>query len=410
MHKLSLPVRKYPKDIGSQHWIQAFRNRMHKANKAAKVTRHVLLLPSSLEEMLGPAGRSMFLWHFRNTPGGGEPGCWGGRVPPSLLCPQLSRCSSYTGWTFSVFCLNKGVECFLSWDSLLCWLRQKQSCAFLFQMTRQAFSFSLLILFQGNNSDFREFSRVVLESDKLMLKILGLGCYFLISFQKWVETVIMVSRLYTNKLWITLCIYSLSRSFLLSRRKKPWKSTHRHKVVVWRGIKGAQELFLWFSFWKDPDAWLKAQKQAFQKLQRSPDLSTKCNEREKKGHEQVTSFFLCAKETFWCDGFSEVIEKGEMGGSIIALTLCPICGAFENPGAVAQRYSEPFFMSFHPSLESHGCTWGSSGRSAANQSHEAKSDEDRKIYERTGIKPHNLTVKENQAPALCSDTEVWCKS
>lgn len=26
------------------------------------------------------------------------------------------------------------------------------------------------------------------------------------------------------------------------------------------------------------------------------------------------------------------------------------------------------------------------------------------------IKPHNLTVKGNQAPALCRDTEVWCKS
>lgn len=45
------------------------------------------------------------------------------------------------------FCLNKGVECFLSWDSLLCRLKQKQSCAFLFQITLQAFSLSLLILF-----------------------------------------------------------------------------------------------------------------------------------------------------------------------------------------------------------------------------------------------------------------------
>lgn len=26
------------------------------------------------------------------------------------------------------------------------------------------------------------------------------------------------------------------------------------------------------------------------------------------------------------------------------------------------------------------------------------------------MKPHNLTVKGNQAPALCSNTEVWCKS
>lgn len=63
------------------------------------------------------------------------------------------------------FCLNKGVECFLSWDSLLCRLKQKQSCAFLFQITLQAFSLSLLILFKRNNSDFREFSGVIPESD-----------------------------------------------------------------------------------------------------------------------------------------------------------------------------------------------------------------------------------------------------
>lgn len=72
----------------------------------------------------------------------------------------------------------------------------------------------------------------------------------------------------------------------------------------------------------------------------------------------MTSFFLYAKETFWCDGFSEDFGKGEMGGSTIALTLCPIFGHFENPEAVAQRYSMPFDMSFHPSSESHGWTWG----------------------------------------------------
>lgn len=38
------------------------------------------------------------------------------------------------------------------------------------------------------------------------------------------------------------------------------------------------------------------------------------------------------------------------------------------------------------------------------------SQKDREIYQRTGIKPHNLTVTWNQAPALSSDTEVWCKS
>lgn len=152
MHKLSLPVRKYPKDIGSQHWIQAFRNRMHEANNTAKVTCHVLLLPSSLEEMLGPPEGSMLLWHFRDTPGGREPGC---------LLLVLLRWTSASQSAVSTaeqvqfphrldllcFCLNKGVECFLSWDSLLYWLKQKQSCAFLFQITLQAFLLSLLILF-----------------------------------------------------------------------------------------------------------------------------------------------------------------------------------------------------------------------------------------------------------------------
>lgn len=75
------------------------------------------------------------------------------------------------------------------------------------------------------------------------------------------------------------------------------------------------------------------------------------SEKEKKGHEQVAPFFLYAKETFWCDGFSEVTGKGEMGGSTTALTLCPVSGAFENSGVVPQRYSVPFNKSFNPSSE-----------------------------------------------------------
>lgn len=152
MHKLFLPVRKYPKDVGSQHWIQAFRNRMHKANNAAKVTCHVLLLPSSLEEMLGPAGGSMLLWHFRDTPGGGEPGYlllvllgWMSTFQSAVSTAEQVQFLQRLG--LLCFCLNKGVECFLSWDSLLYWLKQKQSCSFLFQITLQAFSLSLLILF-----------------------------------------------------------------------------------------------------------------------------------------------------------------------------------------------------------------------------------------------------------------------
>lgn len=168
MHKLSLPVRKYPKDVGSQHGIQAFRNRMHEANNAAKVTCRVLQLPSSLEEMLGPPGRSVLLRYFRDTPGGeGEPGCLllvllGWTSASQSAVSTAEQVQLLHRLDLLCFCLNMGVESFLSWDSLLCWLKQKQSCAFLFQITLQAFSLSLLILFSGNTS---EFPGVIPESD-----------------------------------------------------------------------------------------------------------------------------------------------------------------------------------------------------------------------------------------------------
>lgn len=113
---------------------------------------------------------------------------------------------------------------------------------------------------------------------------------------------------------VSLCIHSLPRGapFCLNV-KKPWKNIHRHKDSIWRGRRDVQELLLWFLFWKEPGAWLKAQQLAFQRPQRGPDLSTKYSERvKKKGHRGVTSFFLYAKKTPWCDGFYKVIGKGPL--------------------------------------------------------------------------------------------------
>lgn len=119
---------------------------MHKAGNAAKVTCHVLLLPSSLEEMLGPLGRSMLLWHFR-TPGHLLLVLLGWMSASQSAVSTVEQVQCLHRLDLVWFCLNKGVECFLSWDSLLYWLKQKQSCAFLFQIPLQGFLFSLLILF-----------------------------------------------------------------------------------------------------------------------------------------------------------------------------------------------------------------------------------------------------------------------
>jgi len=66
-HKLPLPVRKYPKDVGSQHQTQAFGNSLYKTNKErgkpcclAKVSHVLLMKPSFLEGMLASPGGSMF--------------------------------------------------------------------------------------------------------------------------------------------------------------------------------------------------------------------------------------------------------------------------------------------------------------------------------------------------------------
>lgn len=101
--------------------------------------------------------------------------------------------------------------------------------------------------------------------------VLGQGGYFLVlSFQKGFDTALtVVTRQHTNMPQVSLCIHGLPREapFCLNA-KKPWKSIQRHKDSIWRGRRDVQELLLWFLFWKEPGAWLKAKQLAFQKPQK----------------------------------------------------------------------------------------------------------------------------------------------
>lgn len=208
MHKLSLPVRKYPKDIGSQHWFQAF-----KTGCIRQAT-----LPRSHATCFCCLHPWRKCWGHQEDPcscgiSGHQDTCsWscsGGRVPPSLLCPQLNSCSAYTGWTLSGFVYIRVCNVFWAGIHYCTGSNKNKAVLSFFKSHCRLFHSPCWFCSKGISVNFL----MSYQNQTLNLKILELGGYFLLhSFQKWVDKVLTsVTWLYTNILWVSLCICSLSR-------------------------------------------------------------------------------------------------------------------------------------------------------------------------------------------------------